>query len=154
MSGCAAGWREAREKSKNSVQLCQASQLDFHARYRYTPHPMKRVLLLTITALAFYTGFHARQLFGAGDSVSHSSSNTTWSVYFSPRGGCTEAVVHELDQAKSTVSVQAYSFTSAPIAKALVEAYRRGVKVEVILDRSQRSETYSSVISYLYRQER
>ena len=40
--------------------------------------------------------------------------------------------------------VQAYSFTSAPIAKALVEAHRRGVKVEVVLDRSQRTEKYSS----------
>src|SRR5204863_3198495 len=30
------------------------------------------------------------------------------------------------------------------IAKALVEAARRGVKVEVILDKSQRSERYSS----------
>jgi phosphatidylserine/phosphatidylglycerophosphate/cardiolipin synthase-like enzyme len=40
--------------------------------------------------------------------------------------------------------VQAYSFTSAPIAKALVDAHKRGVKVEMILDKSQRSEKYSS----------
>ena len=40
-------------------------------------------------------------------------------VYFSPKGGCTEAVVKELGNAKTTVLVQAYSFTSAPIAKAL-----------------------------------
>ena len=32
-----------------------------------------------------------------------------------------------------------YSFTSAPIAKALVEAKRRGVTVRVILDSSQRT---------------
>jgi phosphatidylserine/phosphatidylglycerophosphate/cardiolipin synthase-like enzyme len=67
-----------------------------------------------------------------------------WSVYFSPHGGCTEAVVDALGKAKSTVLVQAYSFTSAPIAKTLVEAHRRGVKVEVVLDRSQRTEKYSS----------
>jgi len=41
------------------------------------------------------------------------------------------------------VRVQAYSFTSAPIAKALVDAHKRGVSVEVILDRSQRTEKYS-----------
>ena len=35
------------------------------------------------------------------------------------------------------------SFTSAPIAKALVEAHKRGVKIEVILDKSQRTEKYS-----------
>ena len=37
-----------------------------------------------------------------------------------------------------------YSFTSAPIAKALVEAHKRGVKVDVLLDKSQRTEKYSS----------
>jgi tetratricopeptide (TPR) repeat protein len=40
--------------------------------------------------------------------------------------------------------VQAYSFTSAPIAAALVDAHRRRVNVRVILDSSQRSERYSS----------
>jgi len=61
-------------------------------------------------------------------------------VYFSPRGGCTEAIVEELNAAKSSVLVQAYNFTSTPIAEALVEAHKRGVRVEVILDRSQLSE--------------
>ena len=65
-------------------------------------------------------------------------------VYFSPHGGCTDAIVKELDAAKESVLVQAYSFTSAPIAKALMEAHKRGVKVQVILDKSQRTEKYSS----------
>jgi phosphatidylserine/phosphatidylglycerophosphate/cardiolipin synthase-like enzyme len=68
----------------------------------------------------------------------------SWDVRFSPKGGCTEAVVDALRDAKTSVLVQAYSFTSAPIAAALVDAHRRGVKVEVILDRSQRTEKYSS----------
>jgi phosphatidylserine/phosphatidylglycerophosphate/cardiolipin synthase-like enzyme len=65
-------------------------------------------------------------------------------VYFSPKGGCTEAVVAEIDAAQTSIRVQAYSFTSAPIAKALVEAHKRGVDVQVILDKSQRTEKYSS----------
>lgn len=65
-------------------------------------------------------------------------------IHFSPKGGCTEAIVKELDAAKTSVLVQAYSFTSAPIAKALVDAHKRGVKVQVILDKSQRTEEYSS----------
>jgi phosphatidylserine/phosphatidylglycerophosphate/cardiolipin synthase-like enzyme len=64
-------------------------------------------------------------------------------VRFSPKGGCTEVVVAELEGARSRVLVQAYSFTSAPIAKALVEAHRRGVDVRVILDDSQRREKYT-----------
>ena len=65
-------------------------------------------------------------------------------VFFSPQGGCTEAVVANLDKATNTVLVQAYSFTSSPIAKALVDAEKRGVKVQVILDKSNRTEKYSS----------
>ena len=65
-------------------------------------------------------------------------------VHFSPGGQCTEAVVECLSRAKISVRVQAYSFTSAPIAKALVEAHKRGVKVKVILDKSQITERYSS----------
>ena len=65
-------------------------------------------------------------------------------VYFSPDGGCTEAVVNALTAAKTSVLVQAYSFTSAPIAKALVDAHKRGVKIQVILDRSNRTANYSA----------
>ncbi|MGC8602602.1 MAG: phospholipase D-like domain-containing protein [Desulfomonilaceae bacterium] len=64
--------------------------------------------------------------------------NTPVQVYFSPNGGCTQAIVNEINNSKSEILVQAYSFTSTPIAKALLEAHKRGVKVEVILDKSQR----------------
>lgn len=66
------------------------------------------------------------------------------SVYFSPNGGATTAFVRELHNAQKEVLVQAYSFTSAPIAQALVEAYKRGVKVIAVLDKSQRSERYTA----------
>ena len=69
---------------------------------------------------------------------------TVWEVYFSPHGGCTEAIIRELNKAKMTILVQTYSFTSAPIAKALLDAHKRRVKVEVILDKSQRTQQYSS----------
>jgi phosphatidylserine/phosphatidylglycerophosphate/cardiolipin synthase-like enzyme len=65
-------------------------------------------------------------------------SSPTLTPYFSPNGGCTQAVVEALGAAKSSILVQAYSFTSAPIAKALVDAHRRSVDVHVILDKSQR----------------
>ena len=63
---------------------------------------------------------------------------------FTPGEDCAGQIVSELDAAKTTVLVQAYSFTSAPIAKALVDAHERGVDVRVILDKSQRTERYSA----------
>ena len=71
-----------------------------------------------------------------------SSGNT--SIYFSPGGGCTKAIVKTVDGARKNILVQAYSFTSAPIARALVAAKRRGVDVRIILDRSQHGDGYSS----------
>ncbi|OHE22439.1 MAG: phospholipase [Syntrophobacterales bacterium RBG_19FT_COMBO_59_10] len=66
-------------------------------------------------------------------------------VYFSPNDGGTKAIVREIDRARSEILVQAYSFTSAPIAEALLKAHRRGVKVAVILDKSQKTQKYSSL---------
>jgi phosphatidylserine/phosphatidylglycerophosphate/cardiolipin synthase-like enzyme len=56
-------------------------------------------------------------------------------VCFTPGGNCTDAIVQALSEAKRTILVQAYSFTSAPIAKALLDAHKRGVHVQVILDK-------------------
>jgi phosphatidylserine/phosphatidylglycerophosphate/cardiolipin synthase-like enzyme len=71
-------------------------------------------------------------------------NNTQTKVLFSPNGGCTEAIINEIDNAQSEILVHAYSFTSVPIAKALLEAHKRGVNVQAILDRVQSSNKYSS----------
>ena len=71
-------------------------------------------------------------------------NNAHTEVCFSPNGGCTDAIVKEIDNATLEVLVQGYSFTSPQIAKALVTAKKRAANVEVILDKSQRSERYTS----------
>jgi len=40
--------------------------------------------------------------------------------------------------------IQAYSFTSKPIAEAIVKAHKRGIHVEIILDKSNKSAKYSA----------
>jgi phosphatidylserine/phosphatidylglycerophosphate/cardiolipin synthase-like enzyme len=69
---------------------------------------------------------------------------STVTVCFTPGENCTEQIVKALSDAKSSILVQAYSFTSAPIAKALLDAHKRGVWVEVILDKSNRTDKYSA----------
>jgi phosphatidylserine/phosphatidylglycerophosphate/cardiolipin synthase-like enzyme len=68
---------------------------------------------------------------------------TPTQVFFSPHGGATQAIVNQISNAKTEILIQAYSFTSTPIAKALVEAHKRGVKVEAIMDKTQRKERYT-----------
>jgi phosphatidylserine/phosphatidylglycerophosphate/cardiolipin synthase-like enzyme len=99
----------------------------------------KPVLIISISILLLMAAFpHLPQ------AAVITLNNTPVQVYFSPRGGCTEALVRELNGAQKEILVQAYSFTSKPIAKALVEAHKRGVKTEIILDKSQRREKYSA----------
>lgn len=64
-------------------------------------------------------------------------------VYFSPGGGATAAIVEQIGKARSFVKVQAYRMTSPQILLALTEAKKRGVSVEVILDKRQQSDRYS-----------
>jgi phosphatidylserine/phosphatidylglycerophosphate/cardiolipin synthase-like enzyme len=58
----------------------------------------------------------------------------TISVYFSPHGGCRDVVIRQLDNAQSSIEFQAYTFSSYEIARALVAAHDRGVKVTAVLD--------------------
>ena len=72
----------------------------------------------------------------------------TIEAHFSPSGSPTAAIIEAIGAAKKSIHVQAYSFTSAPIADALKQAHGRGVNVQVILDRSQQTGRYS-VMAFL-----
>jgi phosphatidylserine/phosphatidylglycerophosphate/cardiolipin synthase-like enzyme len=72
-------------------------------------------------------------------------------VCFTPGSNCTEQIIKTLGEAQRSILVQAYSFTSAPIAKALLGAHKCGVQAEVILDKSQRTEKHSSLLSLMKR---
>lgn len=68
----------------------------------------------------------------------------TIEVAFSPQAGATELVVKAISSAKKSILVAAYSFTSKPIAQALVDAHKRGIDVKVVVDKSQKSARYTS----------
>src|SRR5262245_20556609 len=70
-------------------------------------------------------------------------------VHFSPKGGCTEVIVKHIRRARHEVLLQAYSFTSKPIAEALVDAKTRGLNVDIVLDRANEQESYSELTDLL-----
>ena len=72
-------------------------------------------------------------------------------VFFSPRGGCEEAILAQLDGARKYIHVAMYAFTSRYLAQALVRAKERGVEVKVVLDRSFQEESKYSKGEYLKR---
>ena len=113
------------------LPLARSSSLQLRSRASASklPSMMKKeilgILLSIGIALCFSKGLQAQ------------SASPDIKVYFSPHGGCTEAVIRAVKSAQSQVLVEAYSFTSEPIAVALIEAEKRGIDVEVILDKSQ-----------------
>ncbi len=64
-------------------------------------------------------------------------ATANYELCFTPTQNCTNLIVNAINQAKSQILVQAYSFTSVPIARAIINAHRKGVEVKVILDKSQ-----------------
>lgn len=68
----------------------------------------------------------------------------TIEVAFSPDMGATDLVVKAIGEAQKKIRVAAYSFTSKPIAEALLKAHKQGVDVRVVVDKSQAKARYTS----------
>jgi len=101
---------------------------------------MKHKLIISIVCILAFLACDRQKQADFQTELGHDSVQ----VHFSPDGSPTAAVVKTLDSATKFVLVQAYSFTSRPIASALKRAHDRGVVVNVILDSSQLSERYTS----------
>lgn len=67
------------------------------------------------------------------------------STCFTPPSGCGTVIASRISKAQESIHVQAYGFTSGEIAKALINANNRGVKVRVLLDKSNIGAKYSKI---------
>ena len=78
-------------------------------------------------------------------SVSEAQQNQSEEikVFFSPKGGCAEAISNEIRNANSSIYVCMYYLTSKKLSKELINASWKGIEVKVVLDKSQLSSKYS-----------
>ncbi len=82
--------------------------------------------------LVLFCGIGSAPIWGfASQSV---RSNGSLEVAFSPDEGGEQLVIKVIDSARSEIKMLAYSFTSAPIVRALLAAHKRGVLVSVVAD--------------------
>lgn len=56
-------------------------------------------------------------------------------VCFTPGQNCTNRIIHEIDNAKTEILIQAYSFTDMDIANAVTRAKKRNVSVSILIDK-------------------
>lgn len=71
---------------------------------------------------------------------------------FSPHGKCSTHIVREIEQAKKEIFVAVYAFTSEELAEALVQAKKRGVIVQVVVDHEFDARNDKSKVKYLEQQ--
>ncbi|KEH15458.1 phospholipase D (PLD) family protein [Medicago truncatula] len=89
---------------------------------------------------------------GEGVSEQHAfEPGATWDCGFSPEGGASSRVIRAINEVRTrpgndaTILVAAYAFTSLPIARALIAAHDRGVKVAVVADATENRKPASKV---------
>lgn len=71
------------------------------------------------------------------------NSGASFDIGFSPDGNSLDLVLQGIRSAKKSIHVAAYSFTSKPIAAALIAAKNRGVEVRVVADQKSSKDDYS-----------
>jgi phosphatidylserine/phosphatidylglycerophosphate/cardiolipin synthase-like enzyme len=64
-------------------------------------------------------------------------------AYFSPNGNVKERIIERVKASADSIDVMCFQFTSRPLAKSLVAARERGVRVRVLLDASKTEEKNS-----------
>ena len=64
---------------------------------------------------------------------------------FTPPSNCANLITNLIDQAKNTIHMQAYGLTHPEIINSLIKANERGVKVRILLDRSNLTQKYSKI---------
>lgn len=58
-------------------------------------------------------------------------------VYFSPKGGCENAIIEWISRANKSIHILIYSFTLDSISDAIIDAYERGVDVKIVFEQEQ-----------------
>jgi len=64
-------------------------------------------------------------------------------VYFSLVGDPERAIIEQLNKAGESIDIAMYYFTDRNLANAVIDAYNRGVKVRIYLDKDQKEAQYS-----------
>jgi phosphatidylserine/phosphatidylglycerophosphate/cardiolipin synthase-like enzyme len=54
---------------------------------------------------------------------------------FSPKGRCSAHIIREIDKAQKELLIAVYAFTNDELARGVAQAKKRGVSVQVVLDR-------------------
>ena len=105
------------------------------------PQSLKMLMMFTVGALTTYM-----VLVGQKEHWLVSDTREAHiSVCFTPGQNCTSLIERSIMEARKSVLMHAYSFTSQPIANALIRAKEKGVEVVILVDKSQVKDKHTKV---------
>ncbi|MBX9697037.1 MAG: phospholipase D family protein [Alphaproteobacteria bacterium] len=105
------------------------------------PQSLKMMMVFMAGALTAYMA-----LMGQNDHWLVSDAKEAHiSVCLTPGQNCTSLIERSIVDARKSVFIHAYSFTSEPIANALLRAKEKGVDVIILVDRSQMKDKHTKV---------
>lgn len=104
-------------------------------------------VLLTVAMISFGAGYGIQEFFKepGAPALIQSQEGILCQTCFTPTYHCLPLILETIQKAQKTIKIQCYSFTSKEIANALVEAHQKGIKVTVIADKSQRTDSHTQV---------
>lgn len=80
-----------------------------------------------------------------GPELQKFNEAATWQVEFTPSKRAQQMLIGAINEAQKSIRVQAYSFTDREVSDALIAAHKRGVDVQIILDKSNATSDLSKL---------
>ena len=96
--------------------------------------------VIAMIILGFGLGVAFEEFNGIATWHSYNSNTDKVNLCFTPPSGCGNLIAREISKAEYSIYLQAYGFTSKPIIRELLRAKERGVKVHILLDKSNIAE--------------
>jgi phosphatidylserine/phosphatidylglycerophosphate/cardiolipin synthase-like enzyme len=140
-------WIEGARTSGSKTELFLSTEGKTGAKITLKPHPegvgVSRELSLDQVVRSSPSNTPGEPL---GNAVNFSAkqvqtvavaSESPVTAFFSPKGGIEQQILMSIGGAVATIEMAAYAFTNENIAKALLDAINRGVKVALVMDRSE-----------------
>jgi len=114
--------------------------------YKLKPNKLMVVVAIFVAGFLSYPLIIENTPFSLAPEVSIASTPESMDVCFTPGQSCLPKVIKYIDNAKTSILLLGYSFTSKPITQALIQAKKRGVNVRIVLDHSQQYQKYSKEV--------
>ncbi len=147
-------WIEGAKTSGKNTELFLSTEGKTGAKITLKPHPEDASRGASLDRVENFSSSNtlgaslqnaAENLTAKQGQTEANTSDSLIAAFFSPRGGIEQQILTSIGGAVATIEMAAYAFTNENIAKALIDAVKRGVKVSLVMDKSQTKGSQASL---------